>query len=131
MALSKITYPAKNIGDLWRHNEANEIKDVVNAIVDAINGAQVQQTNTTAIIVPYVLNVWGAVGSLNISFVEGQAGADNEYKLQFQVNSSSFTLTLPSGVIWASEPTWENGFIYQVSIQNNLAIYAGWEAASS
>lgn len=130
MALSKITYPAKNIGDLWRHNEANEIKDVVNAIVDAINGAQVQQTNTTAIIVPDVLNVWGAVSSLNISFVEGQAGADNEYKLQFQVNSSSFTLTLPSGVIWASEPTWENGFIYQVSIQNNLAIYAGWEAAS-
>lgn len=131
MALSKITYPAKNIGDLWRHNEANEIKDVVNAIVDAINGAQVQQTNTTATIVPNVLNVWGAVSSLNISFVEGQAGADNEYKLQFQVNSSSFTLTLPSGVIWATEPTWENGFIYQVSIQNNLAIYAGWEAASS
>ena len=131
MALSKITYPAKNIGDLWLHNEANEIKDVVNAIVDAINGAQVQQTNTTAIIVPNVLNVWGAVSSLNISFVEGQAGADNEYKLQFQVNSSSFTLTLPIGVVWASEPTWENGFIYQVSIQNNLAIYAGWEAASS
>lgn len=131
MALSKITYPAKNIGDLWRHNEANEIKQVVNDIVDYLQGSQVQQSNTTVSISPNVLNVWGAVSSLNISFMAGEAGADNEYKLQFQVNSSSFTLTLPSGVMWPSEPTWENGFIYQVSIQNNLAIYAGWEAASS
>lgn len=131
MALSKITYPAKNIGDLWRHNEANEIKQVVNDIVDYLQGSQVQQSNTTVSISPNVLNVWGAVSSLNISFEAGEAGADNEYKLQFQVNSSSFTLNLPSGVVWSSEPTWENGFIYQVSIQNNLAIYAGWEAASS
>ena len=36
MALSKITYPAKNIGDLWRANEANEIKQVVNDLVDAV-----------------------------------------------------------------------------------------------
>lgn len=41
MALSKITYPAKNIGDLWRHNEANEIKQVVNDIVDAIEGMSI------------------------------------------------------------------------------------------
>ncbi len=41
MAISKITYPAKNIGDLWRANEANEIKDVVNTLVDAVNGLSI------------------------------------------------------------------------------------------
>lgn len=41
MALSKITYPAKNIGDLWRHNEANEIKQVVNDLVDAVEDISV------------------------------------------------------------------------------------------
>ena len=41
MALSKITYPAKNIGDLWRANEANEIKQVVNDLVDAVEDISV------------------------------------------------------------------------------------------
>lgn len=91
----------------------------------------VQQTQTTVNILPNVLNVWGSVASLSIGFIAGAATNENEYKLQFQVDGSNFQLNLPSSVTWATEPTWENGHIYQVSILNNLAIYAGWEAASS
>lgn len=89
------------------------------------------QTLTTVSIRPNVLNVWGSVQSLTITFIAGDVNDENEYKLQFQVDGNNFQLNLPSSVTWVNEPTWENGYIYQVSILNNLAIYAGWEAASS
>ena len=89
------------------------------------------QTLTTVSIRPNVLYIWGSVESLTITFVAGGVNDENEYKLQFQVSGSGFQLNLPSGVTWVNEPTWENGYIYQVSILNNLAIYAGWEAAST
>lgn len=91
------------------------------------NDKVVTHTNTTVSIKPNVLNVWGAVNSLNISFTAGNSGDENEYKLQFKVNSNSFTLTLPSGVKWIEEPDWESGYTYQVSVLNGLALAAGWE----
>ena len=91
------------------------------------NDKVVNHTNTTVSIKPNVLNVWGAVNSLNISFTAGNSGDENEYKLQFKVNSNSFTLTLPNGVKWIEEPEWESGYTYQVSVLNGLALGAGWE----
>ena len=91
------------------------------------NDKVVNHTNTTVSIKPNVLNVWGAVNSLNISFTAGNSGDENEYKLQFKVNSNSFTLTLPNGVKWIEEPEWEVGYTYQVSVLNGLALGAGWE----
>ena len=91
------------------------------------NDKVVNHTNTTVSIKPNVLNVWGAVNSLNISFTAGNSGDENEYKLQFKVNSNSFTLTLPNGVKWIEEPEWESGYTYQVSVLNGIALGAGWE----
>lgn len=91
------------------------------------NDKVVNHTNTTVSIKPNVLNVWGAVNSLNISFTAGNSGDENEYKMQFKVNSNSFTLTLPNGVKWVEEPEWESGYTYQVSVLNGLALGAGWE----
>lgn len=91
------------------------------------NDKVVNHTNTTVSIKPNVLNVWGAVNSLNISFTAGNSGDENEYKMQFKVNSNSFTLTLPNGVKWIEEPEWESGYTYQVSVLNGLALGAGWE----
>ena len=91
------------------------------------NDKVVNHTNTTVSIKPNVLNVWGAVNSLNISFTAGNSGDENEYKLQFKVNSNSFTITLPNGVKWIEEPEWESGYTYQVSVLNGLALGAGWE----
>jgi hypothetical protein len=89
------------------------------------------QTDTAAIIRPNVLNVWGNVSSLAVGFVPGAQGSANEYMLEFTVASDNFTLSLPSSVRWSEEPEWTNGNTYQVSIENNLALYAGWEAAST
>lgn len=93
----------------------------------------IQQTDTTLAINPNVLNVWGTVSSLAISFNAGASGAVNEYMIQFTCPSNAgTTLVLPSSVKWMNgdelEP--EAGWTYQVSIVNNLAVYAGWEAAT-
>lgn len=93
----------------------------------------IQQTDTTLAINPNVLNVWGTVSSLAISFNAGASGAVNEYMIQFTCPSNAgTTLVLPSSVKWMNgdelEP--EAGWTYQVSIVNNLAVYSGWEAAT-
>lgn len=85
-------------------------------------------TDTELSISPNVLHVWGGIESLEITAFTGAAsGKVNEYLLQFMVSGSSFSLTLPFGVIWAEEMEWEEGYTYQVSIVNNLAIGAKWE----
>lgn len=83
-------------------------------------------------ILPNELNKWGKIKSLTINSFQGaQEGHVNEYMLEFIVSGDNFTLTLPEGVRWVEEPTWENGYTYQVSIVNNLAVFAGWEAQTN
>lgn len=83
-------------------------------------------------ILPNVLNKWGKIKSLTINSFQGaQEGHVNEYMLEFIVSGDDFILTLPEGVRWVEEPTWENGYTYQVSIVNNLAVFAGWEAQTN
>jgi len=98
---------------------------------EAASGIMTVQTDTTKAIDPNVLNVWGAVSSLAISFNAGGDGRVNEYMLEFTVASDNFNLALPSSVRWSEEPEWVNGNTYQVSIENNLALYAEWEAANT
>ena len=83
-------------------------------------------------ILPNELNKWGKIKSVTINSFQGaQEGYVNEYMLEFIVSGDDFTLTLPEGVRWVEEPTWENGYTYQVSIVNNLAVFAGWEAQTN
>lgn len=147
MAVTKITFPAKSRGDLWMSSEANEVKSVINNNADELSELQaqvnerinvpalepiVEQTATTVVIAPNVKNLWTSpVASLSIQFEPGTQGKVNEYMLQFIVSGSVFALTLPSGVIWVNEPEWKNGWKYQVSIEDNIALGAGVEAASS
>ena len=142
MAVTKITYPAKSRGDLWMSSEANEVKAVVNNNADELSALQaqvnerinvpalepiVEQTATTVVIDPNVKNLWTSpVASLSIQFEPGTQGKVNEYKLEFIVSGSAFQLTLPSVVIWAEDTDWQDGYRYQVSIENNLAIAYGW-----
>ena len=91
-----------------------------------------ESAETKESILPNVLNKWGNIKSLAINSFQGaQEGYVNEYMLEFTVSGDNFTLTLPEGVRWAEESTWENGYTYQVSIVNNLAVFAGWEAQTN
>lgn len=94
----------------------------------------VNQTESSVSINPNVLNVWGVVSSLSITFAAGAAGEVNEYMFQFTCPSNAATaLTLPSQIRWANndELDPDPGYTYQVSVENNLAVYAGWEAQSN
>jgi len=86
-------------------------------------------------IAPEVLHEWAEVpaSGLTVSFT-GASGGDvvDEYKLRLTVASDGFELTLPEGVTWANDeaPDFENGYTYEISIIDNLAVYAGWETLS-
>ena len=74
------------------------------------------------------------ISTLAIAFASETAGIVNEYMIQFTCPSNAATtLTLPNTVRWVNdnpiEP--EAGFTYQISVINNLAVFAGWEAASN
>lgn len=99
---------------------------------NTIAGSQrvIHQTDTQLTIQPNVLNVWGVVSGLAIDFASGAEGRVNEYMLQFTCPSGHGTsLALPPSVKWMNgdELETEAGWTYQVSIVNNLAVYAGWE----
>lgn len=89
-----------------------------------------QETETTIyMLMPHVLHVWGDVTSITIDSLMSNLpeGYTDEYRLQFSTGATGATVTLPSEVVWSEEPEFEPNHIYQVSIENNLAIYAGWE----
>lgn len=155
MAVQKIEYANKVRGDLFTTANANEVKAAVNHNADEVSALaqnvgsvsesvtslsqgvaslreetkqlMVQMTATTASVDPGKLYVWGSVGGLNLTLSPGTSGLENEYKLQFTAGSG-FTLTLSSTVRWVNEPEWTEGWTYQVSIENGLAVSAGWEA---
>ena len=69
----------------------------------------------------------GSRSSLTISLVQGVQGELNEYAFEFTSTTDDFTLNMPRGVKWIEEPEILEGYTYQVSVLNNLAIIAGWE----
>ena len=83
----------------------------------------IKHISTTVQIKPNVLNVWGRVDNLNISFakVEDQ-NIVNEYMIQFESGNAGTTLSLPSNLKWVSVPEIAENKIYQISIINNLAV---------
>lgn len=90
------------------------------------------QTSQTAGIKPNILHRWSSpVTELNITLQAGTGNGASEYMMEFTVSGNLFELNFASDVRWAggAEPEWENGYTYQVSILNGLAIAAGWEAA--
>jgi hypothetical protein len=93
----------------------------------------IHQTDTVLTIQPNVLNLWGTVSGLTIDFATGAEGSVNEYMIQFTSPAGAgATLALPNSVKWVNDEPLEPeaGMTYQVSIVNNLAVYAGWEADS-
>lgn len=110
------------------------LQDVQTAIADFNRTRRVVQTLTEVEIQPNVKNIWvDPIAELTITFAEGISGYDNEYMIQFQCPDNEPTaLTLPQGLQWVDDDPidLQPGWLYQISIIDNLAIYAGWEAAN-
>lgn len=101
--------------------------DAVSAVTDVV-----EQSTMSASILPDVLNKWTSpVNSLSITLLNGVSGKAWEYMLEFTVGSSEFSFTC-NNIRWVddNEPDWTNGYTYQVSILNGLAVSAGWANTS-
>lgn len=77
---------------------------------------------------PNILYKFGECASLTITLAAGSAGLENEYKFEFVSGSTPTILSLPDSVKWSggNAPTIEANKTYQVSIVNNLAVYAAF-----
>lgn len=104
----------------------------------------IEQTDPEADILPGPLNIWGEVDHISVQArgliptalktIFAQYGAHpgpQEYRLQFTVASDSFTFDPGTTCAWVDgdEPEWTQGWTYQVSIEDGLAVAAGWPPA--
>lgn len=78
-------------------------------------------SDTTFTLTPNTFHVWDEVASLDLSFGEETSGVANEYLFQFTSGATATTLTLPSDIKWANEPTIAENKIYQISVLKGLA----------
>ena len=95
-------------------------------------GVPVVAQTTDATIAPNVWNVWGEVTSLNITKGTEIAGIVNNFMVRFTagegcvVNFLDFTLQWYGGGV----PEWAVGNTYEISIVDNIALWAEFEPAS-
>lgn len=75
---------------------------------------------------PNTLYKFGEVASLTITLAAEESGIVNEYMFEFVSGSTLTTLSLPDSVKWKDgvTPTMEASKTYQISIVNNLAVFA-------
>lgn len=104
-----------------------QLSEQLNNYVRKNDPQVIEQTETTVEIQPNVLNVWGTVASLTITFAEVDATKYNEFMIQFVSGATPTTLTLPNTVSWLTEANIEANTTYQISIVNNLGIMEGWQ----
>lgn len=88
----------------------------------------IKQTESEVTIAPNTLNVWDEIGTLNINLQAPTEGIVNEYLIQFTSGSTPTVVTLPEDVKWTTPLKIKANKIYQISIVNNLATYAEFNA---
>lgn len=84
--------------------------------------------SVTKQIKPNTFYKFGGLASITITLATGKRDILNEYMFEFVSGSTPTTLLLPETVKWSggSAPTIEANKTYQVSIVNNLAVYAAF-----
>ena len=95
--------------------------------IDTVAYPQINQNtnNTTFTLLPNKFYVWGEVGNLTLLLGTKQTGVANEYLFQFESGTTPTTLSLPAEIKWHNDeiPIIESGYIYQISILENLGSY--------
>lgn len=102
----------------------------VYSAIDSTIPKIVYSENAIISIDPNKLYIFNGLESISITFNEVENNFLNEYMIQFTCpNNVGTTLYLPSDVKWSNDTNIEPvaGSTYQVSIVNNLAVYAEWE----
>ena len=76
---------------------------------------------------PNILYKLGNRASLTVNFVDDIDDEVNEYMFEFTSVTNDFVLNMPEGVRFATDLDISEGYTYQVSVINDLALIAGWE----
>ena len=83
-------------------------------------------SESNASITPNVLHRWGDVTDLDVQLSGESPDEKNEYMIEFSCGETPATVSFPSSVKWIEDLETEPNTIYQISIENNLAVWAGW-----
>lgn len=102
----------------------------IEALLDKVSAyvlpSIVNHTDSSAVIAPNVLHVWGEVAELNIELAEPEnSDVLNEYMIEFCSGETATVLTLPEEVKFVSPVNIEPDMRYQISIVNNIGVIAG------
>ena len=97
-----------------------------------MNGVPVVSQKTDATIAPNVLNVWGEVTNLTITKNKDAEteGIVNNYMIRFTAGEGTVLIFSGEEVKWygGDAPTWTAGNTYEISIVDNIALWAEFEA---
>lgn len=105
-------------------NEFNSLKEAKANKVRVVN-----QTESTVTIQPNVMNVWGTITNLNVIKGDDIAGIVNNYMIRFTAGDSAAVIFSGMNVKWygGEVPTWTAGNTYEISIVDNIALWAEFE----
>lgn len=89
----------------------------------------VNQTESEVTIQPNVMNVWGTITNLNIKKGTDTKGIVNNYMIRFTAGNETIVIFSGEEVKWygGEVPTWIAGNTYEISIVDNIALWAEFE----
>ncbi len=90
----------------------------------------INQTESVVTIQPNVMNVWGTITNLNITKGTDIDGIVNNYMVRFTAGDDAAVIFSGEEVKWygGDVPTWTAGNTYEISIVDNIALWAEFEA---
>lgn len=109
----------------------NKLRQLENKINKAGNSTSIQNhevSDTTFILTPNTLHKWDEVTELTLTLGDETPGVVNEYLIQFTSGAIPTVLTLPKDIKWATPLKISKNKIYQISIVDNLATFAEFDA---
>lgn len=116
-----------------KEETTQDILSAVNGIATSMyKGVPIVSQTTNATIAPNVWNVWGEVTTLTITKGNDIDGVVNNYMVRFTalegaaITFSGFSLSWYGG----EAPTWTAGNTYEISIVDNIALWAEIEPAA-
>jgi hypothetical protein len=123
----KVSNITIDLSPVAKEETAQDILSAVNGIATSMyKGVPVVSQTTDATIAPNVWNVWGEVASLTITKGTDIDGVVNNYMVRFTalegaaITFDGFSLSWFGG----EAPTWTAGNTYEISIVDNIALWA-------
>lgn len=111
------------------------IYQYVEGRIDDVQTAEIHITDTTGTfsLTPNTFYIFdNIIGEVNIVLGTPISGKLNEYKLQFDCDENSH-INFPNTLRWIDDEPLEpeQGYTYQVSIVDGLAVYGAWEGGQN